>query len=739
MKHSKVVVSLLLLSCASMVLADSATPYFNARSQSANVALEMVGQQGYINRYDTAGENYSVLSLAVGYQRSFRPGDIACCLFGQDLVSGKGCPQINITGSAIGSARGSKDWLADYFGLARDFSGSVKFSPQVSNVLVDLNFYMGLDSFKEGMFFEMHVPFVHTRWDLDYCETVTAKGTLSHPFGYFTGNNPGGTNGVDTSNLGNNRSELLNTARDFFSNQKVPNLSNTLVYSNNANAATDMAPNQDPLIIGLGEVSYTDAITFESLNYSRWACDALKKNGVADLRFTLGYNPYNGEKFHVGFGLTGAAPTGNRPHGEYLFEPILGNGNHWELGGQFTSHYRFWTSEDEEKHFTAYLDANLTHLFKARQTRSFDLKGKPNSRYALAQKLGESCYLHNATLQATETTNFNFSVSDVSKATAEFKNAYAPVANLTTVDVDVNIGAQIDMGLMFNYTMRNWSFDLGYNLWARTCERIKLNCDCPTRLADGATWALKGTAQVYGVALDRTKANALMYAAAESGGTVSAFQVGNGDAIDTTGELDSGNPYVLGATQSKATIHGGPTTRTAIEDKTGSFNTRNNNSIDSPRYAIAVGPVGVTSLTLGSNPNPTNVYMPLDANRTSRSDDDLNGRVFTSKNPIYLTENDLDLDGARTKGLSHKVFGHISYQWTNKDSYVPYLGLGASGEFLNASGDCCATSCSTSSSSTSSTCSTSSSSCCNTSCDSGCKRCGLSQWSVWVKGGISFN
>ena len=635
---------LLLLTVSCRIFA--ATPYFNARSQSANLALDMVGQEGYINRYQSDG-NYTVLSFTPAFFQSFRADDIACCIFGPDLIKCGDCSQLTISGSAV-SDRGSCDWLADYFGLPTDFKSTVQFKPRIRNVLVDASFYFGLDEWwHPGMFFKVHAPFVHTRWDLDYCETFSAKGVNNHPFGYFNSQNSGSTQGVA-------RSKLLNSFEEFVSDCKVPDLTPTIV----------MDPNDTDRPV-------LNTTVFEPLNYARIAgcnCAPLTRSGLADLRFTLGYNAYMSDTLHVGFGLTGAAPTGNRPHGEFVFEPMVGNGNHWELGGQFTSHYEFWQSEDEEKSFTGYFDINLTHMFTARQTRTFDLKGKPNSRYMLAQKLGKPSFaLYYAPAFGTTNTNANF-VPD-----ASFKNIFTPAANLTTVDVDVNIGAQIDMVVMLNYTSKNVSFDFGYNLWARTCERIKLNCKCPTKLNDGKTWALKGDAHVYGFCSSA-----------------------NPDFVPHL-------PIALSGTQSNATIHAGTNVQAA---KDFNLNTTRNPGVDSARPAV----------NLDFNENSVCQIL----NTPSGSD-----QTMTSKVPVFLSDCDLDFDAAATKGLSHKVFVHFSYKWLDKDDYVPFVGLGASGEFADTSADCCKTDKTKKD--------------CKPKCKEGCDRCGLSQWGVWVKGGVSFN
>src|SRR6185436_1681238 len=117
-------------------------------------------------------------------------------------------------------------------------------------------------------------------------------------------------------------------------------------------------------------------------------------------------------------------PTGNKPEGEFLFEPIVGNGHHWTLGVGFNAHAMLWRSECDDSCFGFYLDANITHLFSTCQRRAFDLcTPGANSRYMLAQKLGTN----------TQELNGGSSTSD-----SQFINIFAPVANLTTSKVNVS-------------------------------------------------------------------------------------------------------------------------------------------------------------------------------------------------------------------------------------------------------------------------------------------------------------
>ena len=93
-------------------------------------------------------------------------------------------------------------------------------------------------------------------------------------------------------------------------------------------------------------------------------------------------------------------------------------------------------------------------------------------------------------------------------------------------------------------------------------------------------------------------------------------------------------------------------------------------------------------------------------------------------NLFSSAENNLDLTG--TKGLSNKIFTHLSYSWLECEDWTPYFGFGGEVEFgSNSSADCgpivpiiqepC------------------------TKCCDDCETCSLSQWGVWVKGGFTFN
>ena len=79
-------------------------------------------------------------------------------------------------------------WLADYFGLPRDFESTVFFNPSISDYILDFSFYAGLDAWIDGLYFRIHGPFVHTKWNLNAEESIATNGSTGYFPGYFSSN-----------------------------------------------------------------------------------------------------------------------------------------------------------------------------------------------------------------------------------------------------------------------------------------------------------------------------------------------------------------------------------------------------------------------------------------------------------------------------------------------------------------------------------------------------------------------
>lgn len=586
------------LSVAAVILGSSlnmvgTTSYYRIRSQSTDSARELVGWAHLINQYNPeACDNEHVFAITPEYTRSYDSDDIAFCLFGKDCLKSYACPTLKISGSRV-EGRGQKDWLADYFGLSTDFESSITFNPRIENYLVDFNYYVSFDSWcTKGVYFRVHAPVVYSKWNLNYCETVAVRGEASYDEGYF-------------ATVEIKRDRLLDSFSDYVTECKVPDLGRIGDSDSTAGANGEL-------------------IIFEPLGCSKWAsrCDTIKETKLSDIQLALGWNFWLCDDYHAGLNVRASIPTGNRPDCNLFFEPIVGNGHHWEVGVGFTAHHTFWRDCDDSQSVGWYVDMNITHLFKDRQCRVFDLKNKCNSRYMLAAALGTPVN----ELQQSDT---NPSIVP----SAQFKHKYTPVANLTKTLVDVTVPVQVDLAVMFSYTRCNWSIDFGYNFWYRSCEKLRFDvCDnCQSPLVNNRKWALKGDAHMYGFV--------------------------------NIGESTLAIP--LSATESQATVHKGT------------------NNFAGPDTTFNNPAAGINSVGPTRNPGVDNAQLADVTNGDNINDTRTGGQqTNTSIDPIFLSHNDIDICGARTQGLSHRFFSYYGYTWCEDEcGRIPYLGFGYSVEF----------------------------------------------------------
>lgn len=601
--------------------------YISQRSAGTNLPRQVVATRNIERELICSDKCWpSYFGSTFTFSKSFNSPSIANCLFGTALINNGCCRALRVTGSRVSGRDINNDLLADYFGLPTDFVSTLNFSPRIVNTLNDYQLYMRLDRLMCGSWLYIHAPVVHTQWNLNLCEDIARIGTSGYSEGYFSVDN------VSRANLLPNATAFFNGATPNIAGQKFNGLRFAHISSN--------------------------------------PCTNHTKTQLADLEFWFGYDLIDKDHYNLSTGLIVVAPTGNRPEARYLFEPIAGNGHHWELGALIRGQALLWQNCDQNHSLHIFTQGNITHMFNARQRRTFDLKDNELSRYILAEKLGPNNdfpFLGGSTFESFFFCSSGAELEAYQTAVAQFANEYTPVANLTTFCVDVSMSYQIDWVAMFTWTSRNFTWDLGYNIWARGCERIKPVC-CNGNLITPNTWALKGTAHVYG------------FSGCDS----------NGFTLN--------QPIPLSATDSQASIFA-------------------SSGIDNANYAY--GANSATSPTAFSLLTPTrNSLFPQ----------------TTSKQPVFLSDADIDICGSQTKGLSNTIFTHASYQW-DCVCWQPYVGLGGEAEFgVGHHVKCAGNSCNAGACSGNSACAVSAS------CSSatGCGNCTISQWSLWIKGGFVF-
>lgn len=568
-------------------------------SPSVNAARELAGWENQVNILDTDATHGS-FAITPEITLAFRPERVAQCFFGDAILE---CDSTFTLSGSQSPNRIDAHWLADYFGLPTDFESCVYVRPKVSQALLDLDLHVGFHKYVPGLYFRIHAPIVYTNWDLRLCETLITTGSNAHDPGYFNA-------------TGIPRIQLVDNFTSFISGTDAPKAS---------------------------------GLTFHKLEHAKMNCQAEHLTKLSDIQIAIGYNILQKKRYHLGGTIRFSIPTGNSPTGQFLFEPIVGNSHHWELGGGLSTHIIVWENEDTQEHAGLYFDMNITHMFTSDQQRSFDLCGSHNSRYMLAQKMSN-------TIQDSLRGIVD---GERIEPTAQYNLEVTTVANLTTIPVEVSASVQADLALMVGYQKEQNSWGFGYGFWGRSCETITL---CPLIPFETASWALKGDTQLFGFA----------------------------DNILNT-------PVPLSATQSKATVNRGknfPQTGAATVAQIAEG--KKNPNIDNPAPAVADADGDTVFESLHTTPGGTD-------------------QINTSIQPVILSRDDIDINSARTRGRSHKIFSHFNHIIKLQNS-TPYIGFGAEVEFGQSAF-------------------------CERAVSAGdppCVNTALSFWGVWLKGGVAF-
>ena len=172
------------------------------------------------------------------------------------------------------------------------------------------------------------------------------------------------------------------------------------------------------------------------------------ETGVADIEVQLGWKAFESKKCHAFVNLGFTIPTSNKATGEFLFEPIYGNGNHFALGGGIDAGMTLWCKDKNKVRLL--LAGDYRFLFDNTQKRTIGvLKSTgdidPFQQYSLAFKVGQP-----------------------------INTALFPAANVLTRSVRVEPGSQIDMLAALSFNFCRLTFDAGYNLFWRDKESVKI-------------------------------------------------------------------------------------------------------------------------------------------------------------------------------------------------------------------------------------------------------------------------
>ncbi len=413
---------------------------FIPRSQGANTARELVGWQRQL--YGSYNENYGAFSSVFEYTRSIDTRCIAEEFFSTNLLTFAGSESPERTNSDI---------IADYFGLPINFYGTLAIKPLIENVIIDLEFYFGLDEWLRGLYLRIHAPITYTKWTLGLNECLPCgdkfRGCTEFPTCYMTSTVPVTQSTECPEVVPPTRMPVgcpINTTLN------IPN------QYKNGNCTVQTI--REALS---GNFTFGDMV--EPWNYGRFSFCPRAKAGLADIDVILGFNLFASDWGHLAFFGQVVVPTGDRPKGKYIFEPLVGNGRHWQAGGGLSAHLSAGSKGGNA--CGIYIEGNATHMFETNQIRSFDFTTNGLlSRYILLKEFTPE---------------------------GEYDATFINAINFATRNCKVSIGLQVDASAKFFVAIQGWQLDIGYNAFYQEAETVCIHTACPCAI-DSRIFGIKG-------------------------------------------------------------------------------------------------------------------------------------------------------------------------------------------------------------------------------------------------------
>lgn len=239
--------------------------------------------------------------------------------------------------------------------------------------------------------------------------------------------------------------------------------------------------------------------------YGKISDSAITKWGLGDIEACVGYETIYCERFHGMWAGGVVIPTGNKPKGEYIFEPIVGNNGHFGLLLMGEYSYELWLNPCQDKSIWIHANAFSQYLFGNRQKRSFDLLDKQWSRYMWVYR------------------------TQVTPISPQYQS---PGINAFTQEVNVWPRSSFNANTSFVYKQNDgFIAEAGYSTYYRQEEEVKLACP----------WL----ENIYIVGIDETDTSKF---ATESNATMRRYLPSQGITIDILNG-DPNTPNIIRVTE----------------------------------------------------------------------------------------------------------------------------------------------------------------------------------------------
>lgn len=165
-----------------------------------------------------------------------------------------------------------------------------------------------------------------------------------------------------------------------------------------------------------------------------------RKGGVADIDLQLGYYLVSKPHCRASIALGITFPTGNKPDAKRIWSPVVGNGGHWGIG--FNTYIDGKVAGNYDENLYIMVGVSYRYLIENEQCRILGLCGQQWGHYRLLGQKGQDLLV--------------------------------PAANKLLQRVKVVGGSHVDGILQFNYNNRGFGIDVGYNIFFKEQENIRL-------------------------------------------------------------------------------------------------------------------------------------------------------------------------------------------------------------------------------------------------------------------------
>jgi hypothetical protein len=183
------------------------------------------------------------------------------------------------------------------------------------------------------------------------------------------------------------------------------------------------------------------------------------KTDFGDVTAKVGYKFIEGSKCHVGINAAVVFPTGSEPDAQFKWAARTGDSK-WALGGGADGSAVLW--EDEDQNLKVIGALNYKYLFSGTERRTIGLK-------TMKYHTGSAVSVVNDPI-----------LSEYYLIGRKNSIGLRPLANITTMDVKVEMGSQLDGTVALAYNNAGFTLDVGYNLFWREAERVSLKAACTT-------------------------------------------------------------------------------------------------------------------------------------------------------------------------------------------------------------------------------------------------------------------